>query len=76
VAPGFPGFTVEVLPQIDSSSTELMRRCRTAVPLVPALQPPYTESARTRLNSLRTSARIHWCAGSLSVLLCQTGRTS
>lgn len=37
----------------------------------------HTESARTgRLNSLCTSARIHWCAGSLSVLLCDTRRTS
>ena len=30
VAPGLPGFTVEVLPQIDSSNTELMRRFRAA----------------------------------------------
>lgn len=28
VAPALPGFTVEVLPEIDSSNTELMRRCR------------------------------------------------
>ena len=28
VAPGLPGFTVEVLPQIDSTNTELMRRFR------------------------------------------------
>jgi BirA family biotin operon repressor/biotin-[acetyl-CoA-carboxylase] ligase len=28
VAPELPGFTVEVLPEIDSSNTELMRRCR------------------------------------------------
>jgi BirA family biotin operon repressor/biotin-[acetyl-CoA-carboxylase] ligase len=26
VAPGLPGFTVEVLPQLDSTNTELMRR--------------------------------------------------
>ena len=32
VAPGLPGFTVEVLPQIDSTNTELMRRFRTAGP--------------------------------------------
>lgn len=28
VAPGLPGFTVEVLPEVDSSNTELMRRFR------------------------------------------------
>jgi BirA family biotin operon repressor/biotin-[acetyl-CoA-carboxylase] ligase len=28
VAPGLPGFTVEVLPQVDSTNTELMRRAR------------------------------------------------
>ncbi len=28
VAPGLPGFTVEVLPEIDSTNTELMRRAR------------------------------------------------
>jgi len=28
VAPGLPGFTVEVLPQLDSTNTELMRRAR------------------------------------------------
>lgn len=28
VAPGLPGFTVEVLPELDSTNTELMRRAR------------------------------------------------
>ncbi|HAJ14317.1 MAG TPA: biotin--[acetyl-CoA-carboxylase] ligase, partial [Comamonadaceae bacterium] len=28
VAPALPGFTVEVLPTIDSTNTELMRRAR------------------------------------------------
>ena len=28
VAPGLPGFTVEILPEIDSSNSELMRRAR------------------------------------------------
>jgi BirA family biotin operon repressor/biotin-[acetyl-CoA-carboxylase] ligase len=28
IGPGLPGFTVEVLPQVDSSNTELMRRAR------------------------------------------------
>ena len=32
VAPGLPGFSVEVLPQIDSTNTELMRRFRTTAP--------------------------------------------
>ncbi|MEO8021387.1 biotin--[acetyl-CoA-carboxylase] ligase [Polaromonas sp.] len=32
VAPVLPGFTVEVLPQIDSTNTELMRRFRSAGP--------------------------------------------
>jgi len=32
VAPVLPGFTVEVLPQIDSTNTELMRRFRNAGP--------------------------------------------
>lgn len=36
VAPTLPGFTVEVLPQIDSTNTELMRRAR-AAPLDPVL---------------------------------------
>jgi BirA family biotin operon repressor/biotin-[acetyl-CoA-carboxylase] ligase len=30
VVPRLPGFTVEVLPQIDSTNSELMRRCRAA----------------------------------------------
>jgi BirA family biotin operon repressor/biotin-[acetyl-CoA-carboxylase] ligase len=30
VAPRLPGFTVEVLPQLDSTNSELMRRCRAA----------------------------------------------
>jgi BirA family biotin operon repressor/biotin-[acetyl-CoA-carboxylase] ligase len=30
VAPFLPGFTVEVLPQVDSTNSELMRRCRAA----------------------------------------------
>lgn len=30
VAPLLPGFTVEVLPQVDSTNSELMRRCRAA----------------------------------------------
>ena len=33
LAPGLPGFTVEVLPQIDSSNSELMRRCRAGGPV-------------------------------------------
>ncbi|OOG37240.1 biotin--[acetyl-CoA-carboxylase] ligase [Polaromonas sp. A23] len=33
VAPVLPGFTVEVLPQIDSTNTELMRRFRAAGPV-------------------------------------------
>ena len=33
VAPSLPGFTVEVLPQIDSTNTELMRRFRAAGPV-------------------------------------------
>ncbi|WP_326537981.1 biotin--[acetyl-CoA-carboxylase] ligase [Pseudorhodoferax sp.] len=32
VAPGLPGFTVEVLPEIDSTSSELMRRIRAGQP--------------------------------------------
>jgi BirA family biotin operon repressor/biotin-[acetyl-CoA-carboxylase] ligase len=36
VVPTLPGFTVEVLPQIDSTNTELMRRAR-AAPLDPVL---------------------------------------
>lgn len=30
VVPQLPGFTVEVLPQVDSTNSELMRRCRAA----------------------------------------------
>jgi BirA family biotin operon repressor/biotin-[acetyl-CoA-carboxylase] ligase len=30
VVPSLPGFTVEVLPQVDSTNSELMRRCRAA----------------------------------------------
>ncbi len=36
VVPGLPGFTVEVVPQIDSTNSELMRRARGA-PLDPVL---------------------------------------
>lgn len=36
VAPVMPGFTVEVLPRVDSTNTELMRRARTG-PLEPVL---------------------------------------
>ena len=36
VVPTLPGFTVEVVPQIDSTNTELMRRARSA-PLDPVL---------------------------------------
>lgn len=36
VVPALPGFTVEVLPQIDSTNSELMRRARQA-PLAPQL---------------------------------------
>jgi hypothetical protein len=32
VAPLLPGFTVEVLPEIDSTNTELMRRARAGQP--------------------------------------------
>lgn len=35
VAPSLPGFTVEVLPEIDSSNTELMRRFRTSPDVAP-----------------------------------------
>ena len=39
VAPGLPGFTVEVLPEIDSTNTELMRRFRGS-PGVPSRPEP------------------------------------
>lgn len=32
MAPGLPGFTIEVLPEIDSTNTELMRRLKSAEP--------------------------------------------
>ncbi|MFZ2394440.1 MAG: biotin--[acetyl-CoA-carboxylase] ligase, partial [Rhodoferax sp.] len=32
VAPGLPGFTVEILPQVDSTNSELMRRARAGRP--------------------------------------------
>jgi BirA family biotin operon repressor/biotin-[acetyl-CoA-carboxylase] ligase len=31
VSPALPGFTVEVLPEVDSTNTELMRRARTGL---------------------------------------------
>jgi BirA family biotin operon repressor/biotin-[acetyl-CoA-carboxylase] ligase len=44
VAPRLPGFTVEVLPLIDSTNSELMRRCRaasaSATPVGPVPEPP------------------------------------
>lgn len=50
VAPQLPGFTVEVLPEIDSTNTELMRRCRTG-PLEPTLLVAERQSAgRGRLG--------------------------
>jgi BirA family biotin operon repressor/biotin-[acetyl-CoA-carboxylase] ligase len=39
VAPGLPGFTVEVLPEIDSSNSELMRRFRGSAGLPPLAEP-------------------------------------
>lgn len=39
VAPMLPGFTVEVLPQIDSSNTELMRRFRGSASAPPRPEP-------------------------------------
>ena len=41
VAPRLPAFTVEVLPQIDSTNSELMRRCRAAAS---AANPPPPEA--------------------------------
>lgn len=50
VAPGLPGFTVEVLPEIDSTNTELMRRAR-AGRLEPVLLVAEAQSAgRGRLG--------------------------
>ncbi len=39
VAPSLPGFTVEVLPEIDSSNSELMRRFRGSPGLAPRPEP-------------------------------------
>ena len=39
VAPGLPGFTAEVLPSIDSSNTELMRRFRGSTTAEPRPEP-------------------------------------
>ncbi|MEO7886475.1 MAG: biotin--[acetyl-CoA-carboxylase] ligase, partial [Polaromonas sp.] len=39
VAPILPGFTVEVLPEIDSSNTELMRRFRGSPGVEPRPEP-------------------------------------
>lgn len=50
VAPGLPGFTVEVLPEVDSTNTELMRRAR-AGRLEPVLLVAEAQSAgRGRLG--------------------------
>jgi len=50
VAPALPGFTVEVLPSVDSTNTELMRRAR-AGQLEPVLLVAETQSAgRGRLG--------------------------
>jgi BirA family biotin operon repressor/biotin-[acetyl-CoA-carboxylase] ligase len=39
LAPSLPGFTVEVLPEIDSSNTELMRRFRGSATVAPRPEP-------------------------------------
>ncbi|MGH8803158.1 MAG: biotin--[acetyl-CoA-carboxylase] ligase, partial [Polaromonas sp.] len=39
LAPSLPGFTVEVLPEIDSSNTELMRRFRGSAGTPPRAEP-------------------------------------
>ena len=39
VAPLLPGFSVEVLPEIDSTNTELMRRLRGSAGAAPRLEP-------------------------------------
>ncbi len=57
VAPNLPGFTVEVLPEVDSTNTELMRRAR-AGQLEPVLLVAEAQSAgRGRLGRAWNSGR-------------------
>jgi BirA family biotin operon repressor/biotin-[acetyl-CoA-carboxylase] ligase len=57
VAPLLPGFTVEVLPEVDSTNTELMRRAR-AGQLEPVLLVAERQSAgRGRLGRPGTAPR-------------------
>ena len=39
VAPLLPGFTVEVLPEVDSTNSELMRRCKGTAHIAPQTEP-------------------------------------
>ena len=62
VAPSWPGFTVEILPQIDSSNSELMRRFKAAADGQPSLEPTLLiaeqqTAGRGRLGRSWTSRR-------------------
>ena len=50
VAPALPGFTVEVLPQLDSTNTELMRRARAGRPEPVLLVAEQQTAGRGRLG--------------------------
>jgi len=71
VAPGLPGFTVEVLPEIDSSNSELMRRFRATPPqLEPILLVAEQQSAgRGRLGRQWKSQRGDSLTFSIGLLL-------
>lgn len=77
VAPRLPGFTVEVLPSMDSSNSELMRRCRAAAQDPLGTPPPESvllvaeqqTAGRGRMGRVWHSQRGHSLTFSLGLAL-------
>jgi BirA family biotin operon repressor/biotin-[acetyl-CoA-carboxylase] ligase len=60
VAPRLPAFTVEVLPQIDSTNSELMRRCRAAASAASPTPPEAILLVAEQQNAGRGRLGRHW----------------
>jgi BirA family biotin operon repressor/biotin-[acetyl-CoA-carboxylase] ligase len=60
VAPRLPAFTVEVLPQIDSTNSELMRRCRAAASAASPTPPEAILLVAEQQNAGRGRMGRHW----------------
>ncbi len=74
VAPLLPGFTVEVLPEVDSTNSELMRRCKGTARIAPQTEPTLLvaeqqNAGRGRLGRAWASQRGSSLMFSLGLLL-------